>query len=157
PTFANTVNTSRPTSPPSPPPTVRRAGRSTHPTNCATAANTNTSPNPGNPSGTTTPDPAPHPGTHHQHQSTTHHPSEDAWPEACSYTRGVEAESPESLPEPMARVLGDYERHLAVERDLSEHTVRAYLGDLGSMLEHAHRLGHEDVTTIDLRSLRSWL
>ncbi|MDT0201095.1 tyrosine recombinase XerC [Nocardioides sp. AE5] len=57
----------------------------------------------------------------------------------------------------MARVLGDYERHLAVERDLSEHTVRAYLGDLESMLEHAHRLGHEDVTTIDLRALRSWL
>lgn len=63
----------------------------------------------------------------------------------------------EHLPESMARVLGDYERHLASERDLTEHTVRAYLGDIASMLDHAHRLGHDDVTTVDLRTLRSWL
>jgi integrase/recombinase XerC len=57
----------------------------------------------------------------------------------------------------MARVLGDYERHLAAERDLSAHTVRAYVGDVAGLLEHAARLGHTDVTTLDLRTLRSWL
>jgi integrase/recombinase XerC len=51
----------------------------------------------------------------------------------------------------------DFERHLAVERDLSRHTVRAYLGDLDQMLAHAVALGHEDPGTIDLRTLRSWL
>jgi integrase/recombinase XerC len=57
----------------------------------------------------------------------------------------------------MARVLADYERHLVAERDLTPHTVRAYLGDVSGMLAHAARLGHTDVTTLDLRSLRSWL
>lgn len=51
------------------------------------------------------------------------------------------------LPEPMARVLGEYERHLAIERDLTPHTVRAYLGDVAGLLEHAARLGHTEVAT----------
>ena len=57
----------------------------------------------------------------------------------------------------MARVLGDYERHLTAERDLTAHTVRAYLGDVAGLLDHAARLGHTDVADLDLRSLRSWL
>ncbi len=61
------------------------------------------------------------------------------------------------LPEAMARSLGDYERHLVSERDLSAHTVRAYIGDLASLLTHASRMGHRDVGTLDLRTLRSWL
>jgi integrase/recombinase XerC len=68
----------------------------------------------------------------------------------------VEAPGP-ALPEAMAAVLADYERHLVSERDLAPHTVRAYLGDLSAMLEHSARLGHVDVTTLDLRTLRSWL
>lgn len=62
-----------------------------------------------------------------------------------------------TLPEPMARTLADYERHLVRERDLTPHTVRAYLGDVRGVLEHAHRLGHTDPGTLDLRTLRSWL
>jgi integrase/recombinase XerC len=61
------------------------------------------------------------------------------------------------LPEPMVQVLAAYERHLVSERDLTAHTVRAYLGDIGSMLEQAVHLGHGDVRTLDLRTLRSWL
>lgn len=61
------------------------------------------------------------------------------------------------LPEPMAEVLAFYERHLSLERNLSAHTVRAYRGDIASMLEHAHRLGIEDVDELDLSVLRSWL
>ncbi|KQY64793.1 MULTISPECIES: tyrosine recombinase XerC [unclassified Nocardioides] len=57
----------------------------------------------------------------------------------------------------MMRVLADYERHLVSERDLTPHTVRAYMGDVSSMLDHAHRLGHDDASSLDLRSLRSWL
>jgi integrase/recombinase XerC len=61
------------------------------------------------------------------------------------------------LPEAFARVLGEYERHLTAERDLTAHTVRAYVADVGGLLEHARRLGHEDVSDLDLRTLRSWL
>jgi integrase/recombinase XerC len=69
----------------------------------------------------------------------------------------VGAPGPDVLPEPMSRVLADYERHLAAERDLTPHTVRAYLGDVAGLLEHASRLGHTDVSQLDLRTLRSWL
>jgi integrase/recombinase XerC len=62
-----------------------------------------------------------------------------------------------TLPEPMAEVLAAYERHLVSERDLSEHTVRAYTADIAGMLEHAARLGHCDVGDLDVRTLRSWL
>jgi integrase/recombinase XerC len=61
------------------------------------------------------------------------------------------------MPEPMSEVLDEYEQHLVFERDLSPHTVRAYVGDLTDLLEHAHRLGHAEVETLDLRALRSWL
>jgi integrase/recombinase XerC len=63
----------------------------------------------------------------------------------------------EALSEAFARVLGEYERHLTAERDLTAHTVRAYVADVGGLLEHARRLGHEDVSDLDLRTLRSWL
>jgi len=63
----------------------------------------------------------------------------------------------EALPEAMTAVLADYERHLVAERNLTPHTVRAYLGDVSGMLTHATRLGHTDVSTLDLHSLRSWL
>jgi integrase/recombinase XerC len=75
-----------------------------------------------------------------------------ATPEGTTTTAAQEA-----LPAPMARVLEEYERHLAVERNLSRHTVRAYVGDVQAMLEHATALGHADVTTLDLPTLRSWL
>ncbi|CAI9419086.1 Tyrosine recombinase XerC [Nocardioides sp. T2.26MG-1] len=61
------------------------------------------------------------------------------------------------LPEAMTRVLGEYERHLAAERDLTAHTVRAYVGDVAGLLGHAARLGHTEAGELDLRTLRSWL
>jgi integrase/recombinase XerC len=71
------------------------------------------------------------------------------------------AETPDpgagELPETLALALAAYERHLVSERNLTAHSVRAYLGDLRSMLEQAARLGHSDLTTIDVRTLRSWL
>ena len=61
------------------------------------------------------------------------------------------------LSEQLATALADYERHLVSERDLSTHTVRAYLGDLVTLLDHAQRLGVEQLGDLDLRTLRSWL
>lgn len=63
----------------------------------------------------------------------------------------------EHLPEAFARLLADYERHLAAERDLAPHTVTAYVGDIAGLLDHADRLGVSDVAVLDLRVLRSWL
>jgi integrase/recombinase XerC len=61
------------------------------------------------------------------------------------------------LSEAMARLLADYERHLASERDLTPHTVRAYVGDIAGLLDHAGRMGIADIGELDLRALRSWL
>lgn len=66
-------------------------------------------------------------------------------------------ESGRVVPEPMAPVLARYERHLVSERGLTAHTVRAYVGDVADLLDHAGRLGKSDVADLDLRSLRSWL
>lgn len=59
--------------------------------------------------------------------------------------------------EAWARVLGEYEQHLAAERDLSAHSVRAYMVDLSNLAEHAGRLGIHDPSGLTIRSLRSWL
>ena len=63
----------------------------------------------------------------------------------------------EPLPEAMVAVLADYQRHLSVERDLTAHTVRAYLADVSSLCEHAQRMGEDSIAQLDLRTLRSWL
>jgi integrase/recombinase XerC len=57
----------------------------------------------------------------------------------------------------MAAALAAFETHLAVERDLSPHTVRAYLADVTSLATHAARLGLDEPARLDLRTLRSWL
>jgi integrase/recombinase XerC len=57
----------------------------------------------------------------------------------------------------MAEALAAFGRHLAVERDLSGHTVRAYLTDVTSLATHAARLGRHEPGDLDLRTLRSWL
>lgn len=66
-------------------------------------------------------------------------------------------ESQQVLGEQFHRELAAYERHLVSERNLSTHTVRAYLGDLTGLLEHAQAMGHDQLETVDLRVLRSWL
>src|SRR5690606_34439424 len=55
------------------------------------------------------------------------------------------------------RLLTDYRRHLRSERRLSEHTVRAYLGDVHSMLGHLYALGIDRLDDAELTDLRSWL
>ncbi|MGC4943119.1 tyrosine recombinase XerC [Kribbella sp. DT2] len=62
-----------------------------------------------------------------------------------------------SVPEEFAALLADYERHLAAERGLSEHSVRAYMGDVTDLIDHLNRLGHDELSALDIRGLRSWL
>jgi integrase/recombinase XerC len=63
----------------------------------------------------------------------------------------------DGLGEAWAKTLADYEQHLVAERDLSVHSVRAYLTDLESLATHAERLGVSEPSQLTIRSLRSWL
>lgn len=63
----------------------------------------------------------------------------------------------EGLPAALSSALAEFSRHLAAERALSRHTVRAYQGDVQSLLEHAWRHGVADPGALDLATLRGWL
>ena len=68
-----------------------------------------------------------------------------------------EETSASPLPPVFARIVELFADHLGLERQLSPHTVRAYVGDVTSLLDHAHRMQLESVDELDLRTLRSWL
>jgi integrase/recombinase XerC len=53
--------------------------------------------------------------------------------------------------------LAGFEDHLRAERGRSPATVRAYLGDLASLSEHARRLGRPALEDLDVAAIRSWL
>ena len=57
----------------------------------------------------------------------------------------------------LAESLDGWEEHLRLQRDLSPHTVRAYVGDVVSLLEHLARRSGTTVADLDLAALRSWL
>jgi integrase/recombinase XerC len=57
----------------------------------------------------------------------------------------------------MQAALDGFERHLAAERGLSPHTVRAYTGDVRSLLEHAAQSGITSPDGLDITVLRRWL
>ncbi|HEX7301420.1 tyrosine recombinase XerC [Lentzea sp.] len=65
----------------------------------------------------------------------------------------------EKLPAGVSEALRLYERHLTLERDLSPHTVRAYVGDVVALLGHVagNSPDEADIGRIDLTNLRSWL
>lgn len=62
-----------------------------------------------------------------------------------------------SLPPALAAALAGYDRHVRLERGLAAHTVRAYLGDVTGLLEHASRMGVMHPSGLDVGVLRSWL
>jgi integrase/recombinase XerC len=63
----------------------------------------------------------------------------------------------DQLPAGLSRALAAFERHVAAERGLSPHTVRAYRGDVTSLLQHASQDGCTELADIDIRVLRAWL
>jgi integrase/recombinase XerC len=55
------------------------------------------------------------------------------------------------------KLIAAFTRHLEVERSLSVHTIRAYIGDLESLLTHLETIGVTDISQLELIHLRSWL
>jgi integrase/recombinase XerC len=55
------------------------------------------------------------------------------------------------------KLIAAFTRHLEIERALSVHTIRAYLGDLESLLVHLEAIGVTDISQLELVHLRSWL
>ncbi len=62
-----------------------------------------------------------------------------------------------ALPAALGSALAGFCEHLTAERALSRHTVRAYQGDVQSLLEYAWRCGAGDPSELDLVTLRGWL
>lgn len=58
---------------------------------------------------------------------------------------------------PAVRHTADYALHLRAQRGLSDHTVRAYVGDVEHLLAYAARHGRTELVDIDLATLRAWL
>jgi integrase/recombinase XerC len=61
------------------------------------------------------------------------------------------------LPAPMREAVAGFSRHLASERGRSPHTVRGYVADVVSLLDHAARTGCAAPADVDLTVLRGWL
>ncbi|XRQ03794.1 tyrosine recombinase XerC [Actinomadura welshii] len=58
---------------------------------------------------------------------------------------------------PLEDAVSDFRRHLRAERDVSPHTLRAYLGDLGDLVAYASDVGVTGPEGLDVALLRAWL
>jgi integrase/recombinase XerC len=61
------------------------------------------------------------------------------------------------LPAALSAALAAFGRHLDAERALSRHTVRAYQGDIQSLLNYAWSCGIDEPSGLDVSTLRGWL
>ncbi|WP_278312819.1 tyrosine recombinase XerC [Lolliginicoccus levis] len=68
----------------------------------------------------------------------------------------LEPPSLDPTPVGFAVVLDQFAEHLVLERDRSEHTVRAYLADVRALLDHAAARGCTRLRDIDLTTVRAW-
>jgi integrase/recombinase XerC len=69
----------------------------------------------------------------------------------------VASSLPAPLPARLSAALEQFRHHIEAERGLSRHTVRAYLGDVTSLLEHAAAAGAAVPADLDIGTLRAWL
>ena len=63
----------------------------------------------------------------------------------------------DELPKELGAALDAFAGHLSGERAVSEHTRRAYLGDLRSLLAHAASEGAAGLKDLELGTFRRWL
>jgi integrase/recombinase XerC len=63
----------------------------------------------------------------------------------------------EALPASLREAVDSFAAHLAAERNRSAHTVRAYVGDVVALLDHARRHGRDRLDDLDIGVLRAWL
>jgi integrase/recombinase XerC len=63
----------------------------------------------------------------------------------------------EELPHGLREAVDEFGRHLARVENRSEHTVRAYVGDVVSLLHHAAKKGCASPGDLDIAVLRGWL
>lgn len=63
----------------------------------------------------------------------------------------------DGLPDGMRAAVDEFSRYLSSQRGRSPHTVRAYVGDVVSLLDHANRMGAPEVSALTITVLRSWL
>ncbi len=70
---------------------------------------------------------------------------------------GPGQDAAEPLPGRLAAALEAFRRHLAAERGMSAHTVRAYLGDVRALLAYAAQAGVTSPDGLDIAVLRGWL
>lgn len=61
------------------------------------------------------------------------------------------------MPNEFERALDGFVRYLSAERDRSDNTVRAYVGDVTGLLEFAAEHGVDELVLVDLSLLRAWL
>ncbi|MBU6263507.1 MAG: tyrosine recombinase XerC [Actinomycetales bacterium] len=57
----------------------------------------------------------------------------------------------------MQNAIEAFTSYLNRERSLSDNTIRAYIGDLESLSSHLKAMGVEDISTLNISHLRSWL
>ena len=69
---------------------------------------------------------------------------------------GPRREHPD-LPPALHAAMEGFGVHLTAERDRSQHTVSAYVGDMTSLMDHLLRLGRTDLDGLNVAVLRSWL
>lgn len=114
--------------------------------------------------GTFVPDPAPGRGLREAHADGSGRPSDGpVTPSRPSRSVTGSGDADGDLPDGLRAHLDAFVTHLTYERALSSHTVRAYAGDVTSVLTHlvgragAGRAGTADLAGLDLTTLRSWL
>ena len=54
-------------------------------------------------------------------------------------------------------LVAQYEEHLVLVRNLSDNSIRGYISDLNSLLEHINKLGVREFKDLELKHIRSWL
>lgn len=69
----------------------------------------------------------------------------------------MDSEERAALPAALAQAADAFERYLRSERGRSEHTIRAYRGDIDALLIQALTEGNTSLRQIELGQLRRWL